>query len=72
MTAPPDAAPLVLPRLMKVAEVARALNCSICRAYELVPHLPAGAVVRLGRGIRIREDVLAVWIAAGGTAAPTP
>lgn len=58
-----------LPTLLRVPDMARALGISAKRAYELVPELPPGAVVRLGRAIRIREDVLRAWIEAGGTSA---
>lgn len=65
MTAP--APPSPLPHLLKVPDMARVLGVSAKRGYELVPELPPGAIVRLGRAIRIREDALRAWIEAGGT-----
>lgn len=66
MTAAPTTT--TMPVLLRVPEMARALGVSAKRGYELLTVLPAGAVVRLGRQVRVRQDALVAWIEAGGTA----
>ena len=55
-------------RLIRVPQLSRILDVSEWRAYEMIRSgiLPRGVVVRLGRHIRLNEDRLSEWIAAGG------
>ena len=52
-------------RLLTIPDVAEVLRVRPPRAYELVREgvLPA---VRIGRQIRVSEDILRAWIARGG------
>ena len=56
-------------KLLKVVQVARMLQVSTARVYELVRHkiIPS---VRLGRQLRIDDTALRKWIASGGKALP--
>ncbi|HEX4136927.1 MAG TPA: helix-turn-helix domain-containing protein [Bryobacteraceae bacterium] len=56
-------------RLLNVKEVAKRLDLSLPRVYELAREgiLP---VVRLGRQIRVDEGRLIAWINDGGRALP--
>jgi excisionase family DNA binding protein len=56
---------VVLPRLLRVAQVAEILDVSVQRAYELarIGTLP---VVRVGRQVRVDPLRLREWIRAGG------
>jgi len=53
-------------RLLRLSEVARLLDVTLPRAYEMARHgiIP---VVRLGRQVRVDPDRLAAWINGGGT-----
>ncbi len=53
-------------KLLTIPEVARALNVSRARGYELVRRglIPA---VRIGRQVRVHPDQLERWMAEGGT-----
>ena len=55
--------------LLTVPEVAGQLRVSVPRAYQLVREgvVPA---VRLGRQVRIDQEVLRAWIAQGGQGLP--
>lgn len=60
---------MIFVRLLRVPHVARILDVSEDRVYELAREgvLPA---VRLGRQIRFDEDKLRAWIDQGGCALP--
>jgi excisionase family DNA binding protein len=59
-------------KLITVQWAAGFLNVSQQRVYEMVRLgiIPAGVAVRLGRQIRISEEGLREWVAAGGQALP--
>jgi len=59
-------------RLKRAEFVAPILDVTTERVYEMSRNgtLPVGVVVRLGRQVRIDEDRLREWIAAGGNALP--
>lgn len=56
-------------RLMTMREVRDVLNVPLARVYDLARQgvLP---VVRLGRQLRVDEDVLREWIRSGGQSLP--
>ncbi|MFL5482870.1 MAG: helix-turn-helix domain-containing protein [Gemmatimonadaceae bacterium] len=56
-------------QLLRIPEVAKALNISPEHAYELARSdiLP---VVRLGRQLRVNPSALAEWVERGGKALP--
>ena len=53
-------------KLLTIPELARALNISRARGYELVRRglIPA---VRIGRQVRVHPEQLERWLAEGGT-----
>ena len=55
--------------LLTVPEVARILRVRVPRAYELARQ-GAIPVVRIGRQVRIQEEILREWITSGGQALP--
>ena len=59
-------------KMVQARRGAEILGVSEQRVYELVRTgiLPPGVVVRLGRQVRIDEDALREWIAAGGQSLP--
>jgi excisionase family DNA binding protein len=54
--------------LVRAREAAETLGVSTWRVYDMARQgvLPPGVVVRLGRGVRISEEALHAWLAAGG------
>lgn len=59
----------MFPKLLTMSDVAKILNVSVARAYELARTglLPT---VKLGRQVRVDEARLLSWIEAGGAALP--
>lgn len=57
------------PKLLRATEVARILDVSPGRVYELIRRdlLPA---VKLGRQVRVHRTSLASWMASGGQPLP--
>jgi excisionase family DNA binding protein len=55
--------------LLRVEQVAKILDTSVARVYELIRDglLPA---VHLGRQVRVADEILEEWIAEGGRALP--
>jgi len=56
-------------KLMRIPEVAKILDVSVERAYELA-RTGAMPVVRLGRQLRVNSEQLAEWMKRGGTPLP--
>jgi excisionase family DNA binding protein len=56
-------------KLLRAARVAEILDTSTARVYELI-RLGILPAVKLGRQVRVAEDVLQAWIAAGGQDLP--
>ena len=59
-------------KLITASQAAEILNVSVQRVYELIRLglIPAGTAVHVGRQVRIDEDGLRDWIAAGGRSLP--
>ncbi len=55
-------------KLLRVPEVARIIDTSVPRAYELARLGMLPGVVRLGRQIRVNPNALTEWITKGGSA----
>lgn len=56
-----------MPNLLKVAEFQRIARVSKTQAYNLLPMLPKGCVVRIGRQIRLDKRKLLAWLSLGGS-----
>lgn len=60
--------------MIRVPKAAQILDAPEWTVYDWVRRgvLPPGVAVRLGRSVRIDEEGLRAWVAAGGAGAETP
>lgn len=56
-----------MPSLLKVAEFQKIARVSKTQAYNLLPLLPKGCVVRIGHQIRLDKKKLSAWLSIGGS-----
>jgi excisionase family DNA binding protein len=57
-------------KLMRIPEVARIIDTTTARAYELI-RLGILPAVRMGRQVRVDANALEEWIKRGGSAQPS-
>ena len=55
-----------IPRMITVEDFAAAAGVPLHQGYDLARAMPAGVKVKLGRRVRLLEEPLRVWLAAGG------
>ena len=54
--------------LLKVDEAARILAVDVKTCYAIKADLPSGCIVKIGRRLRFRADLLRQFVEAGGKA----
>lgn len=59
-------------RMLRVPAVSERLDITDQRTWELIRRRMLPGVVRIGRQIRVDEEVLEGWIKQGGCALPNP